>query len=420
MIPQGILDFLDDEMVPERVRGYIAGVLDSLLRAGGQLRGEVERERQRADTAEQKASELEASLRRKTTEVEAANQRAEQLDRKLSAAKEKLRESRNALREAKGQVAALQRDTESLHAELQAERDRVAGLQEESGRLRQNQVPAGVTLLQLPSRTLPPVSFPQKWTIDIPGLQKFNSSMDVHQRAPPCSRPFLQEYGRVFQPLMEETLPQRLFLARGAASQTDVRVQCSSQVVGTLKPGQLLPKGPLPVELRPFPLRPEEKLLDSPEAGQVRLIFRERDAISSDVREAAPPSYRFLASVIEKSDPLRSETRHASIRRLRSAVQASRALYRIERAGGVEEALEVLEKAVRLGKDTERQTKARGKVEPPARGATGKASTRPAFAVGRKGAEQGTQATPSITPSDGGGETGQSTLRGFLRRLWRG
>jgi len=108
--------------------------------------------------------------------------------------------------------------------------------------------------------------------------------------------------------------------------------------------------------MRVTPLRPEEKLLDSPEAEQVRWMVRERDSISSHVREAAPPSYRSLRSFLEKSDALRRETRHASIGKLRSTVQASRALYRIERACGAEEALEVLEKAVRLGKDTRRQT----------------------------------------------------------------
>jgi len=191
--------------------------------------------------------------------------------------------------------------------------------------------------------------------IDAPGLQKFNGSMDVHQQALPRSHPFLQEYGRVFQPFLEESLPRRLFLARAAVPRAAVRVRCSSQVSRSLEPGQLLPKGPLPVELRPFPLRPEEKLLDSLEAEQVRWIVREHDSISSPVREAAPPSYRFLASFIEKSDPLWRETRHASMGKLRSTVQASRALYRIERACGAQEALEILEKAVRLGKDTARR-----------------------------------------------------------------
>jgi len=250
-----------------------------------------------------------------------------------------------------------ERETESLRSELQARDNRLAGLRWKIGILKRKQVSPGVLLIHLPSRTLPPISFPQKWVIDAPGLQKFNSSMDVHQQALLCSHPFLQEYGRVFQPFLEETLPRRLFLARAAVPQTAVRVQCSSQVSRSLEPGQLLPKGPLPAGMRPFPLRPEEKLLDSLEAEQVRWIVRKHDSISSHVREAAPPSYHSLRSFIEKSDPLRRETRHTSMGKLRSTVQASRALYRIERACGAEEALEVLEKAVRLGKDTARRRK---------------------------------------------------------------
>jgi len=242
-----------------------------------------------------------------------------------------------------------------LQSELQARDKCIAELRWKIEILRRKQVSPEVLLIHLPSRTLPPTPFPQKWMIDAPGLEKFHSSMDVHQRTLPCSHPFLQEYGRVFQPFLEETLPRRLFLARGAVPRATVRVRCSSQVSRSLEPGQLLPKGPLPAELRPFPLRPEEKLLDSLEAEQVRWMVKEHDSISSHVREAAPPSYRFLASFIEKSDPLRRETRHASIGKLRSTVQASCALYRIERACGAEEALEVLEKAVRLGKDTARR-----------------------------------------------------------------
>jgi len=158
--------------------------------------------------------------------------------------------------------------------------------------------------------------------------------MELHQDSLPHNRRFLQEYRKVFQPFLEESLPRRLFLANGTVSRTATRVQCSSQVSRSLEPGQLLPKGPLPVELRPFPLRPEEKLLDSLEAEQVRWMAREYDSISSPVREAAPPSYRCLVSFIEKNDPLRRETRHASIGRIRSTIQASCALYRSKELAG--------------------------------------------------------------------------------------
>jgi len=95
--------------------------------------------------------------------------------------------------------------------------------------------------------------------------------------------------------------------------------------------------------------------VDSLEAEQVRLIAKKRGTINSRVRETAPPSYRFLASFLESSDPLQSETQHASIGKLRSTVQASRALYRIERARGAEKALNALKKVVRVIKSTRRQ-----------------------------------------------------------------
>jgi len=277
-----------------------------------------------------------------------------QLKLSLTETKQKLTISEQSLGEANSQIRSLTKERDQARKRINDLERRVSALREENERLKQNQVPPGVTVLQLPSRTLPSLSFPQKWMIDVPGLQKFNTGMGLHQDSLPHNRRFLQEYKKVFRPLLEESLPRRFFLARGAVSRIAARDQCSSQVSRSLEPGQLLPKGPLPAGMRPFPLRPEEKLLDSLEAEQVRLISREHDAIKRDVMEAAPPSYRFLVSFIKESDPLRRETRHTSIGRLRSTIQASRALHRIERARGVEEALKALSSAfeVSQGRNT--------------------------------------------------------------------
>jgi len=330
-----------------------------------------------AQPERQRIAEFDASLKEKEAEIQTRDQKISQLKASLAETHGNLTEATEALRKSNSRISSLteerdkvkerlallkkniktqKSDAESLRSELRARDDQLAKLQEEVKRLRQNQVPSGALVIHLPSRTLLPVSFPQKWMLDAPGLEKFNNGMSLHLRSFPHKGRFFQEYKKVFQPLLEESLPRRLFLARAAVPRAAARVRCSSQVSRSLEPGQLLPKGPLPVELRPFPLRPEEKLLDSLEAEQVRWIVRERDAIKRDVMEAAPPSYHSLRSFIKESDPLQREARHASIGKLRSTMQASCALYRVERARGAEEALRALQKAVRLIKDARRQT----------------------------------------------------------------
>jgi len=284
-----------------------------------------------------------------TSSIEAKDQEIAQLNLSLTETKQKLAISEQSLQDANSQIDLLTRERDQAREQINDLERRVSALREENERLRQNQVPPGAVVIHLPSKTLPPISFPQKWMIDAPGLQKFNTSIEAHQESLPHKQSFLQEYRKVFRPLLEETLGRRLFGASSSVLPTIARAHSVFQVASSLEPGCICPSNaPLPSLARLYPLRPEGKFLDGSVARTVLSIFHKRNKPNDAVLAHAPPSYGASLSSVNSHDPLWVDTIHASSTRLRRVIHASKILRASQTATELGETIQFLQKAQRL------------------------------------------------------------------------
>jgi len=121
---------IEDDGMRAEFQAFMVSRLKSRLEATvaevRSLRAQIDRQRERADRAGQKATSLEVTMKgmRTAAEVQAANQRAEQLDLKLNTARD--------------QITRLTREKTELEAQVAQNNVTIANLQKEKKRLERN------------------------------------------------------------------------------------------------------------------------------------------------------------------------------------------------------------------------------------------------------------------------------------------
>lgn len=243
----------------------------------------------------------------------------------------------------------------NLRGELSAARREIAALkatiQKLQNRLQRLEPLPGTLVVHLQFKSLPALSFPQRWSIELPRLQRLSGGMKEHQQTFPQRAPLLREYKRIFAPLLSEELPRKVFSLQSSVPVRKCREAVISQVSHTLSPGDDFPsEAGISALARRTPLRIEEKLLDSEAFQKVALVSNQKFVVAPEIKERAPPTYHSIVSLMDSSDPLRIEFSSACAGRLRRVLCATATAVDAGKTRGLSQTIRVLQKLEKLAK----------------------------------------------------------------------
>lgn len=240
-----------------------------------------------------------------------------------------------------------------LQSELQAARNEIANLKAQVQSLREELrngvLPPGSILIRLPFCSIPPLSFPQKWTVSKQRLAEGKGALALHQSNITSIPHILEEYKNVFSPFLDEKLPRRILSASATLPERNVYECMAIQVSKFIAPGDLFSKeAGIPLLSRKRCLRQDAKILDSAVMKHTDAIFRKNIPASSCLLSNPHPSYSSAFFVANSHDPLMSEAGHVAVGRLRRSLQTSKLISCVDKVGGLDKPINLLQRIRKL------------------------------------------------------------------------
>lgn len=207
----------------------------------------------------------------------------------------------------------------------------------------------GELRLQLAFKAFSVGLLPQKWAIDVQRLKEADGALALHKRNILSATTLFKGYKNVFSPFLGKALPRMFLSASAAAAGRRAHESVVSQASVAISPGELFAKRVYtPLLSRKRHLRQDAKILDSSLMKRLRVMAEENDRQPAGLFVNPHPSYSSALSLANAHDPLMDEAGHLAFSKFRRSVQTSKLISSVERVGGLDRQINILQKARKL------------------------------------------------------------------------